>query len=354
MGEAKGKSRIGVVFGGRSSEHEISILSAAAVMDAMDHSRFEPIPFGITKAGEWRRIQADLRGLERLDDERMDVLFEGSRPVTVADFDAATDFAFPLLHGPFGEDGTIQGLFEMTNKPYAGCGVAASAISMDKIFTKEVWIRAGLPVCKHTYTTAYDCAADLAAEAERIEAEVAYPIFVKPANMGSSVGVSKVWSRGELKEALAAALRYDRRVIAEATVCGRELEAAVLGNGSPLVSAIGEILSDGEYYDYDSKYRDGQTRLSIPAVLPQGLSAEIEGLAKRAYKVLDGAGFSRLDLFFDERAGKLYLNEMNAIPGFTKYSMFPLLWKAKGIGFGELIERIIDLGYERYHSAHHR
>ena len=360
MENSKEKTKLGIIFGGRSSEHEISILSAASVMEEIDKSRYEIVPFGITKHGEWRLVETDLKGLVSLEDDRIIKIFENATPVTLADFDAMTDFAFPVLHGPFGEDGTIQGLFEMLGKPYAGCGVAAAAISMDKIFTKELWIREELPVCKHTHTSsAYiesigDKVTGLRAEADRIEKELGYPIFVKPANMGSSVGVTKVTCTKDLANAIELALRYDKRAICEQMVVGRELEVGVIGNDEPLVSAVGEILSDSEYYDYDSKYRSGGTKLSIPATLHPEVAAEIERLAKRAYSALGGEGFARIDLFYNEGAGEVYLSEMNAIPGFTKYSMFPLLWGAKGVAYAELIERIIGLGYERHNAAHRR
>jgi D-alanine-D-alanine ligase len=260
-----------------------------------------------------------------------------------------TDFAFPLLHGPFGEDGTIQGLFEMLGKPYAGCGVTAAAISMDKIFTKMVWRQRGLPICDYAYTTAADCATHFEAEVDRIEAEIPYPVFVKPANMGSSVGISKAVDRDELSASLRKALCHDDRVIAERMVIGREFEVALLGNDVPEVSVAGEILSAGEYYDYDSKYRGGETKLSIPADLPPNVHAEIGRVAVRAYRAIDGAGFARVDLFYNESKDEIYLSEMNAIPGFTQYSMFPVLWRHEGFTYGALIERIIELGYERHH-----
>ncbi|MCL2493617.1 MAG: D-alanine--D-alanine ligase [Clostridiales bacterium] len=344
------------MFGGRSGEHEISVLSAASVMEKIDRARFEPVPFGITKDGGWRLLKTDLSGLYSLDDPRFrgDGIFAGSRPVTIADFDAMCDFAFPLLHGPFGEDGTVQGLLEILDKPYAGCGVAASAISMDKAFTKEIWLHEGLPVCAHTITARDDLARAFADEVRRIEESLSYPIFVKPANMGSSVGITRAENRVALETGLKEALHYDHRVILEERVEGRELEVGLLGNDWPGVSAVGEVLAEGAYYDYDSKYRGGGTRLSIPAELSDAVREEIETLAAHAYHALDGAGFSRIDLFYDERRGKLYLSEMNAIPGFTQYSMFPLLWKANGLPYELLIERIIELGYERHHAAHHR
>ena len=348
------KTRVGVIFGGRSSEHEISILSAASVINAIDRDRFEVIPIGISKTGKWYRIDTDLTGLISLEDKRIKELFDDAVPVTIAEFDELTDFAFPVLHGPYGEDGTIQGLFKMLDKPFAGCSVAASAVSMDKIFTKEVWARAGLPICKHVYTTSLDCENGLEKEMELMETALGYPIFIKPANMGSSVGVSKVFNKEELRNAVLFALKYDDRILAEENVSAREFEVAMLGNVDSDVSVIGEISNDSEYYDYDTKYKNGNTVLTIPAELPEKLTSEIEILAKKAYKVLDGEGFSRIDFFYDEEVDKVYLNEMNTIPGFTKFSMFPLLWEKKGIEYSRLIERIIELGYERHNAENNR
>ena len=350
------KKRIGLVFGGRSNEHEISILSAASVLTAIDRNKYEPVPIAIDKDGVWYLVHTPLDGVSDLSDTRIESLFSDARRVTFTDFDAMTDFAFPMLHGPFGEDGTIQGFFEMLGKPYAGCGVAASAISMDKIFMKEVWGRGGLPQCRYTYTTRRLCSQPklLESEVERIERELPYPIFVKPANMGSSVGVSKTSDRAGLKTAIREALEYDKRVIAEQMIPGREIEIGVIGNDDPAVSVVGEILPERDYYDYYSKYKSAGTKLVIPADIPERIRLQIGELAKEAYLTLGGEGFARIDLFYNEDEERAYLNEMNSIPGFTQFSMFPLLWGAKGIGFTELIERIIELGYERYNAAHHR
>ena len=345
------KKKIGIIFGGRSSEHEISIMSAAGVIEAIDREIYDPVPFYIDRAGAWYSVEASLEGLNELTDPRIENLASDSRRVAFNDFDAMTDFAFPLLHGPYGEDGTIQGLFEMLGKPYAGCGVAAAAISMDKVFMKDAWAKSNLPIGDFTYTTRYACEwcaiGGITEEAERIEREIPYPIFIKPANMGSSIGVSKVSSHAEIETAIAAALKYDKRVVAERMIDGRELEIGVLGNREIYTSVVGEILTDGVYYDYDRKYRGG-TKLVIPADIPEDVRLEIEELAEKAYRALDGEGFARIDMFYDEDRGSVFLNEMNAIPGFTKYSMFPLMWREKGVGFTELIGRIIELGYERY------
>jgi len=347
------KTRVGIIFGGRSSEHEVSIMSASAVITKIDRAKYEPVLFAIDKRGAWHHIESDMSCIAELSDPRIASLTDGARRVTLADFDAMTDFAFPLLHGPYGEDGTVQGLFEMLGKPYAGCGVAASALSMDKIFAKEIWARAGLPQCEYSYTSRYACAGGIAAEAARIENKLAYPIFVKPANMGSSVGVSKVFDRDALEAAIEMAFWYDNRVIAEQAISGREIEIGVIGNEEVRLSVIGEILLDTVYYDYDSKYRGG-TKLAVPADIPDSVREEAEELAQKAYRALGGNGFARVDMFYDEGDGQVYLNEMNAIPGFTQYSMFPLAWQARGVGFTELVERIIELGYERHNAANNR
>jgi D-alanine-D-alanine ligase len=243
----------------------------------------------------------------------------------------------------------------MLGKPYAGPGVTSSAISMDKIFTKDIWIRAGLPVCKHVYFSAYDYKEDSEAQVEMIEKALPYPMFVKPANLGSSVGISKVADKGGLTEAIEKALKYDRRIIVEEGIDGRELEVAVLGNEVPVTGAIGEILPDAEFYDYEAKYSSGETKLSIPAEgVPAHIEAQIHDIAKAAYKAVDGEGFSRVDLFYAEKTGEVYLNEINTLPGFTKFSMFPSLWAAKGVDYPDLVERIIDLGFERYNAKNNR
>ncbi|MDR2156221.1 MAG: D-alanine--D-alanine ligase [Clostridiales Family XIII bacterium] len=354
-------NKIGIIFGGRSREHEVSVLSAASVMDAADRGRYEIVPIGINRSGEWFHITADMSGLKTLDDERLGFLIPGqgeetpvARRIDLGEFGRLVDFAFPLLHGPYGEDGTIQGLFEMLDMPYAGCNVACSAISMDKIFTKDMLIRAGLPVCRHVATYAFDFAQDRERELDGIGETLTYPVFVKPANMGSSVGVAKARDRDGLARAIEQALRYDSRVLIEEAVVGRELEAAVLGNEEPRVGAIGEIVCGSEFYDYNSKYKEGAAGLSIPADIPEQTAREIGALATRAYKTLGGAGFARIDFFLEENTGRIYLNEMNTIPGFTIYSMFPLLWQAKGVTYPELIERIIRLGYERHLAKNNR
>jgi D-alanine-D-alanine ligase len=364
-GERRRKDRIGVLFGGRSQEHEISVLSAASIMDAIDRDKHDVVPVAIGKEGTWYIVSSDMSGLRALDDPRMeglipgggegargeavadDEVFSGARPTDVTEVAASVDFVFPALHGPFGEDGTVQGLFETLGLPYAGCGVCGSAISMDKIIAKELLSKAGVPILDYTHTTEEEYGADAPGALSRIEGTLGYPVFVKPANMGSSVGVSCADDRPGLAAAISDALRYDRRVLVEARSRGRELEAAVLGNASPSVGAVGEIVTGGGFYDYDTKYRSNTFELSIPADIPAEVEARIKDLTVKTYRALDGAGFARVDFFYDEDAGEVYVNEMNTIPGFTQYSMFPRLWEAAGLAYPDLIEKIIELGYER-------
>ncbi|MDR0596177.1 MAG: D-alanine--D-alanine ligase [Clostridiales Family XIII bacterium] len=352
-----GKDRIGVLFGGRSQEHEISILSAASLMDAIDRDRHEVVPIAIGRNGAWQLIESDMSGLRSLDDPRMKGLIPegsaGSDVTACGELAAAlmgsqlVDFVFPMLHGPFGEDGTMQGFFETLGIPYAGCGVCASAVSMDKIFTKKLLESAGIPVLGYAYTTEHDYRRDERGELSRIDEAVGYPAYVKPANMGSSVGVSRAGGRGELEAAIGEALRYDRRVLVEKEAGLRELETAVLGNGEPSVSAVGEIVTGGAFYDYETKYKVKAFDLNIPADIPKSVEKRVKELALRTFKALDGAGFARVDFFAGDTQGEVYVNEMNTIPGFTQYSMFPRLWEAAGLEYHDLIERIIELGYER-------
>jgi D-alanine-D-alanine ligase len=351
--------RPGIIFGGRSAEHEVSILSASSLFGAIDGAKYDPVPIGIDKEGRWFLIESGLEGIKTLDDPRVKTLISGGsagarRAIGPGDLPALLDFAFPVLHGPYGEDGRIQGLFEMLDLPYSGCGVAASAVAMDKIFTRELWARAGLPVCRHTVLRRHAYAADPAGERDRVARALGYPIFVKPANLGSSVGIGKAWDAAALARMIEGAFLYDSRLILEEGLDCRDLEIGVLGNEEAAVSAVGEIVPAGEFYDYDSKYRSDATKLFIPADIPPETAAEIGALAQRAYAALNAAGFARIDFFLDRKTGTVLLNEINTIPGFTAYSMFPLLWREAGLAYEVLIERIIGLGYERYHAENNR
>ena len=338
--------RIGVVFGSRSEEYEVSLMSAAAVIKvAKEISGYEIIPLGITRDGQWRIFNGSLESLET------DKWQAFSQQLEIGRLKEVVDFVLPILHGANGEDGTIQGLFEMLDIPYGGCGVLASSLAMDKAVAKEVFKCAGLPQCKHLFLRGEEIIEDPEAVKTRVEENISFPVFVKPANMGSSVGITKVKKPEELIGALKNALHYDRRIVVEEGVNCRELEVSVIGNTieDMEVSAIGEILPAEEFYDYKAKYQaEGKSKLMIPAKLSEEDEKEIKRLAKKAFLAIDGQGFARIDFFKDKKLGTIYINEINTIPGFTKFSMMPLLWEEAGVGFSEFIKRIVGYGYERY------
>ncbi len=351
--------KLGVLFGGRSGEHEISLMSAASVIDAIDKNKYEVIPIGITREGDWYLFDGSTDQIENGSWEReaktalavnpekysLQILGSGGNSLR-----QRIDFALPILHGPYGEDGSIQGLFEMIDIPYGGSGVTAAALTMDKILTKAVCEKAGLPQGPYIGLTKPDFderEEELLAE---IEEQLRYPMFVKPANMGSSVGITKVRSRVELKKAIAYAAKYDSRILVEEGIDCRELETGVLGNHNPQVSGVGEIIPSADFYDYTAKYFDGgQSKLCIPADISAEKAEEVRRIAAKAYNILGCCGYARVDFFMEKATGRILLNEINAIPGFTKFSMFPLLWDREGVSYSNLIERIVRLGYERYH-----
>ncbi|HSB90583.1 MAG TPA: D-alanine--D-alanine ligase family protein [Anaerolineales bacterium] len=349
--------RVGVLFGGRSGEHEISLLSARSVLTALDPARFEPVQIGITHDGRWYTGPKTLEMMERgkldglssaaiLADAGLHCLFswgEGS-PMDVV---SQLDVVFPVLHGSFGEDGTIQGLLELADVPYVGAGVLASSVAMDKALFKELMRARGLPVLDWVLLLSSEIAADPVAAAARGEQAGPYPLFTKPANLGSSVGVSKVRSRSDLIEGLMDATRYDRRVIVERGLEAREIEVSVLGNETPQASIPGEIVPSDEFYSYRAKYLDNASELRIPAPIDERIAAQARRLAVEAFVAIDGAGMARADFLLDKRAGDLYLNELNTIPGFTKISMYPKLWDATGLPYPALMERLIELALER-------
>ena len=352
--------RLGIIFGGRSGEHEISLMSATSVIKAINKEKFIPVMIGITKEGNWLLYDGPVDKIENgswqeiaeaaleADPEKYALTILGSGGSSLKDW---IDFALPVLHGPYGEDGTIQGLFEMADIPYGGCGVLGSAASMDKALAKEVFARNNLPICRHLNLSREEATENPDLVAERVEMFLPYPIFVKPSNMGSSVGISKAKNREELKAAIKDAAKYDRRLVLEEGLDCREIETGILGNYDPAAAAVGEILPSEEFYSYRAKYFDGgQSKLCIPADIPGEIAEEIKSIAIEAYKLLDCSGYARTDFFLEKGTNKIYLNEINTIPGFTKYSMFPLLWAEVGVPYPELIERIIDLGFERYES----
>lgn len=349
--------KLGIIFGGKSGEHEISLMSAASVINALSKSKFELFFFGITKEGKWKHFEGST-----------DMIENGAWEKTAKDFNPGRlkefiDFALPVLHGPYGEDGTIQGMFEMLDIPYGGCGVLASAAAMDKAIAKDIFSKAGLPICRHALVYAEDfaetdggegtaCSQKIALE---IEKKVPYPMFVKPANMGSSVGITKVKNREGLYEALKEAAKYDRRIVIEEGIECRELETGVIGNHKPQAAAVGEILPSKEFYDYKAKYFDGgKSKICVPADIPEHIKEEIRSLAVQAYTALDCSGFARVDFFLEKETDRVYINEINTIPGFTKFSMFTVLWAEAGVSYPELIERIVEFGYERYYAKNNR
>lgn len=341
------KIRIGVIFGGRSGEHEVSCASARNVLAALDRDRFEVHPVLIAKNGSWH-ADAQAEHYLRHGQLAKGLLEPGNALTPVPTTKKAYDVLFPLVHGTNGEDGTLQGLLELADVPYVGCGVLGSAVGMDKIVQKALFMDAGIPVADAVSFTAHDVAARREV-VERKILELGLPLFVKPANAGSSVGVSKVKRNEELRPAMEAALQFDRRALAEAAVPeARELEIAVLGNNDPRVSCIGEILPSGEFYDYKAKYVDGDSRSVIPAELPDETAARIRAMALVAFRALDLSGMVRVDFLLSRTTGALVLNEVNTIPGFTDISMYPSLWKASGLNSTALLTELVRLAIERH------
>ena len=342
--------RIGVFFGGKSTEHEVSCISAAAVINAIDKEKHDLVYIGINKDGKWFRYDGPEGNIA-------DGSWENTaEPMNIGDLPALIDFALPILHGANGEDGRIQGLFEMLGIPYAGCGVLGSALAMDKEAAKLCFLAEGVPTVEFVSTTADEVKADPDPVIKTCEEEFKYPMFVKPVNLGSSVGISKVRNTEELWAGLKEAAKYDKRIIIERGIDGREVECGVIGNEKPLVTGIGEIVAANDFYDYEAKYSGtAGTVVTVPAEnVPDETVQQIRAIAAKAYKVLDCEGFSRVDFMIENGTGNIYLNEINTIPGFTQYSMFPTLWKVAGVPFTELIERIVGYGYERYNAENNR
>jgi D-alanine-D-alanine ligase len=345
--------RLVVLFGGQSAEHEVSCTTAAHVLRAVDPDRYDVVPVGITREGTWVQSDAARAALERgaaallpLPD-RLEATGTAVEPLrTVApSADDLPVVVLPLLHGPHGEDGTVQGLLELAGVPYVGSGVLASALAMDKIKAKEVLAAHGLP--QAAWIAARDTEIDGAADAVR-RAGLRYPLFVKPANLGSSVGVSKVHGPPQLDEALALAATYDEWLVIEQGVDGREIEVAVLGNTEPRASVPGEIVSSHEFYDYEDKYIDDTCELLVPAPLDEAVAAQVRALAIDAYRALRCEGMARVDFFYEERDRGFLVNEVNTIPGFTPISMYPKLWEASGLAYPDLIDELVRLAVERH------
>jgi D-alanine-D-alanine ligase len=354
------KLRVGVLFGGRSGEHEVSLVSAASVMQALDREKYDVVPIGITPEGRWISSHHSLEllkaksGLEH-EPERF-LAPEPSRQALMTvgpggDSSLPLDVVIPVMHGTFGEDGTVQGLLELANIPYVGAGVLGSAVGMDKIAQKQILEEEGFPIPRYLAFSSSEYRQTPRRVVSRVERHLRYPLFVKPANTGSSVGISKAHNRKELKGAIELACQYDRRVIVEqGIVNAREIECAVLGNDDPMASVLGEIIPSNEFYDYEAKYVDGKSQALIPAPLPGALASRIRAMALRAFRAIDCAGMARVDFFLTRRTRRVYLNELNTIPGFTSISMYPKLWEASGIPYPVLLDRLIALALERHQA----
>lgn len=359
------KLRIGILFGGRSGEHEVSLESAASVLAAIDQNKYEIVPIGITRDGQWMLGSGPGGSSAPSPHALANVIQNGHAVTPPADTTsrelapraapspgpadhAALDVIFPVLHGTFGEDGTIQGLLELAGLAYVGAGVLGSAAGMDKDLMKRLFRDDGLPVVPWIVLLRSEINASPEQARRRVAREIGYPVFVKPANLGSSVGISKASKPRELAAALRLAARFDRKVIVEKAVDAREIECAVLGNDAPQASVPGEIVPVNEFYDYQAKYVKEGSRLIIPAKIGAAKARQVRELALRAFKAIDCAGMGRVDFLMERKSGKLYVNEINTIPGFTSISMYPKLWAASGLPYPKLIDRLIELALERH------
>jgi D-alanine-D-alanine ligase len=370
------KIRVGLLFGGCSGEHEVSISSARAIARALsasgNGSKYEVLPFYIHKDGRWQAGNIPQQVLESGKPPQAAISAADPQPLATSDSGqlatatppslsrwesppqaADVDVWFPILHGPNGEDGTVQGLLKLMQVPFVGSGVLGSAMGMDKIAMKMAFAQAGLPQVKYVpvnRSQVWSNPCVFPKLCDEIEAKLGYPCFVKPANLGSSVGIVKVRSRAELEAGLDSAASYDRRLIVEAGVVARELECAVLGNDNPQASVVGEISFKSDFYDYETKYTEGKADLAIPAQVPAAIAQSIQDMALQAFAAVDAAGLARVDFFYVESTGEVLINEINTLPGFTATSMYPQLWSATGIAFPELVDRLLQLALERHNG----
>ena len=345
-----GKLRVGVIFGGRSGEHEVSIASAASIFKHLDPARYDAVPIRIEKDGRWvltGKAPTAISAAEVLKQTATEAL----QPVepTAALNRSGVDVVFPVLHGPYGEDGTVQGLLELANVPYVGCGVLASAAGMDKAVMKMLFAARGLTVGPYLVVLRWEWASKRATIVEQVAGTLGYPVFVKPANLGSSVGISKAKTAGELDTAMALALQYDRKIVIEAAVPdAREIECAVLGNDHPEASVPGEIVPSREFYDYEAKYLDEGSQPLIPAPLDETQTAAVRRMAIEAFRAVDCSGLARVDFLMARASGEMFVNEVNTLPGFTTISMYPKMWEASGLAYPHLLDRLIELALERH------
>ena len=344
----KKRLAIGLIFGGRSPEHEVSITSARAIYRHLSQTRYRIYSIYLTREGHWKQVDSPLVSDQELKEGQTCSFLPWSSSGQQIELKA--DVYFPVLHGPYGEDGTIQGLLEMADVAYVGSPVLASAIGMDKVIFKNLLSQLDLPVTPYLVVYENDYKKEGSKLIKKINSSFAYPLFVKPANMGSSVGISKVKKRADLTAALELAFRYDRKILVEKAITGREIECSVLGNDSPEASLPGEVIPYREFYDYADKYLEGKTRFKIPAELPADLTLKIRQLALAAFKAIDACGLARVDFFLEKDTDTIYINEINTMPGFTEISMYPKLWEVSGLSFDQLLDRLIELAIERHKS----
>ena len=365
------KLRVGVIFGGRSSEHEVSVRSAASVIEAIDRKKYEVVPIAITREGKWLSPPAAAKLLTQTAQSRLppqtdagpqsDVAILGDPSHTgLLSFDRdggassseRLDVVFPVLHGPFGEDGTLQGLLEMANIPYVGCGVLASSCGMDKVAMKLLFLQAGLPMCKYTWFLRSHWQNDRAKTSQKVARDIGFPCFVKPANLGSSVGVSKAVDKGSLERAVDLAAGFDRKIIVEEAVDAREIECAILGNDEPQASLPGEYVvhdNSAGFLDYTEKYaKTGHVDFVVPAPVSKALVTKIQRMAIQAFQSVDGAGLARVDFFLKRGTKELLINELNTLPGLTEVSGYPKMWAASGLSYTRMLDRLIELAFERH------
>jgi D-alanine-D-alanine ligase len=335
------KLRIGIIYGGRSGEHQVSLRSATAILQHLDTSRYDVLPIGIDQNGQWRV------GVSPTDLPTLATDSQAAPDLPSITLLRSVDLLFPVLHGTFGEDGTLQGLLEMAGLAYVGCGVLASAVGMDKAIFKNVMQAHGLPILPYVLLTRQQIEHSPQAAIAQVHTQLDFPVFVKPANLGSSVGISKVTQLTDLLPALREAASWDRRVVVEQGINAREIELSVLGNSEPQVSIAGEVRPRRAFYDYAAKYITDDSELLIPAPLDPAELYELQDLARRAFLAIDGAGLARVDFLMDKDTGKIWLNEVNTLPGFTSISMYPKLWEASGLSFTALLEQLIQLALER-------
>src|SRR3989442_5800749 len=361
----KKKLRVGLIFGGRSGEHEVSLASATSVMANLDSDKYEVVPIGITKGGTWLLGTEPARLLETEQSVSADTGTGETTAVTLTgdpglrrlipvqgseqlEDNGALDVILPVLHGTYGEDGALQGLLEMANVPYVGCGVLGSALGMDKEKMKMIFDSVGLSIVDSLTYRRNQWKRSPEEILDAVEEHIGYPCFIKPVNLGSSVGVNKAHDRDELKHAIDVAAEYDRKIIIECSIDCRELECSVLGNDEPLASVVGEVVPSNEFYDYNDKYIDGKSQVIIPANIPHITAENVRRWAVQAFLALDLSGLARVDFFMEKETGKVYINEVNTIPGFTQISMYPKLWEASSLSYSQLLDRLIELAIERH------